>query len=96
MYVGAYRIEIFIPESRSLKAKRSVIQSLKTRLGQLNLSVAEVDGQDLWQRSVLGAAAVSSDPGYLDDLVGKIESVVLRDHRANLLRVGRDVRPVTV
>ena len=68
MFVGTYRIEIFIPASHSLKAKRSVVQSLKSRLGQLNLAVAEVDGQDLWQRASLGVAAVSSDVGWLDEL----------------------------
>ena len=45
MFVGSYRIELFFPESRSLKAKRSVLNRLKSRLSQLNLSVAEVDGQ---------------------------------------------------
>jgi uncharacterized protein YlxP (DUF503 family) len=94
MFVGAYRIELFIPASRSLKSKRSVIQSLKARLSQLNLAVAEVDGQDLWQRSVLGAAAVSADAAYLDDLAARIEAVILREPRASLLRLGRDVRPV--
>ncbi len=93
MFVGVYRIELFLPESRSLKAKRSVLNRLKAHLIQLNLSVAEVEGQDLWQRSVLLAAAVSGDAVYLDDLVNKIESVVLREPRATLLRVGRDVRP---
>ena len=94
MYVGVYRIDLFLPESHSLKAKRSVLNGLKTRLGQMNLSVAEVEGQDLWQRSVLAAAAVSSDVTYLDDLPGKIESLVLRDPRASLLRVEKDVLPV--
>ena len=94
MFVGAYRIELHFPESRSLKAKRSVLNRLKSRLSQLNLSVSEVDGQDLWQRTVLGAAAVSGDPGYLDDLPTKIESIILREPRASLLRLVRDVRPV--
>jgi len=93
MFVGVYRIELHIPASRSLKAKRSVLNALKTRLGKLNLSVAEVDGQDTWQRTTLLAAAVADRPGYLDDLAGTIESVVLREARATLLRIERDVRP---
>ena len=93
MFVGVYRIEIFIPGSHSLKEKRSVLNRLKTHLGELNLAVAEVDGQDLWQRAALGAAAVSNDVTWLDDLPTRIESVVLREPRANLLRVERDVRP---
>ena len=94
MYVGAYRIEFLVPGSQSLKAKRSVVNGLKSRLAQLNLSVAEIEGQELWQRGVLGASAVSADPGYLDDLADRIESVCLREGRAQLLRVEVDVRPV--
>ena len=93
MFVGVYRVEIFIPGAHSLKEKRSVLQSLKAKLGQLGLAVAEVDGQDLWQRASLGVAAVSSDSGWLQDLPARIESVVLREPRANLLRVNGDFRP---
>jgi uncharacterized protein YlxP (DUF503 family) len=96
MFIGAYRIELFFPASRSLKAKRSVLNSLKTRLSHLNLAVAEVDGHDLWQRAVLGAAAVSADAKYLDDLPAKIEAVVRRESRASLLRLERDVRPMAM
>jgi uncharacterized protein YlxP (DUF503 family) len=94
MFVGVYRIEIHLPAAQSLKAKRSVVNGLKARLGQLNLAVAEVDGQDLWQRSTLGAAAVSSDPHYLEDLTERIRAVVDREPRAMLLRIGREVTPV--
>ena len=93
MFVGAYRIELHLPAARSLKAKRSVLNSLKARLAPLNVSVAEVDGQDLWQRSVIGVAAVSSDVAYLDDLAGRIRQVVEREPRALCLRILRDVRP---
>lgn len=93
MFVGVYRIELVVPGSRSLKAKRSVLNGLKTRLGQMNLSVAEVDGQDLWQRSVLLVSSVSTEAGYLDNLAGKIEDLILREPRAELLRVQKDVRP---
>ena len=94
MYVGAYRIELFIPASNNLKAKRSVVQSLKAKLAQLNVAVAEVDGQDLWQRAVLGVAAVSGEVSYLDDLPDRIDAIIRREPRAQLLRIDRDVRPV--
>ncbi len=94
MYIGGYRIELFIPASNSLKAKRSVVQSLKAKLANLNVAVAEVDGQDLWQRAVLGVAAVSGDIGYLDGLPDRIEDVINREPRAQLLRIDRDVRPM--
>jgi len=93
VFVGVYRIELHLPESRSLKAKRSVVNGLKQRLAQLHLSVAEVGEPDLWQSVILGASAVSRDAGYLDELADSIESVCLREHRAQFLRVARDVFP---
>ena len=96
MFVGVYRVELHFPASQSLKAKRSIMNSLKSRLAQLNVAVAEVEGQELWQRAVIGVAAVSADVGYLDNLPTRIESVILREPRATLLRLGREVRPVEV
>ena len=93
MFVGVYKIELHIPASRSLKAKRSVVNSLKAKLGQIPVHVAEVADQDLWQSVVLGASAVSSEPGYLDNLSDRIEQVCLREHRAQLLRVHHHVFP---
>lgn len=47
-----------VPGAHSLKAKRTVVRSVKDRLRRLNVSVAEVDHHDLWQRCHLGVAAV--------------------------------------
>jgi len=60
MIVGICTISIHLPGAHSLKEKRRVLRSLKDRLrSKHNISIAEVDGQDLWQRAVLGLAAVS-------------------------------------
>ncbi|HEV2388909.1 MAG TPA: DUF503 domain-containing protein [Candidatus Acidoferrales bacterium] len=67
MPIGCLTLDIHLPESRSLKDKRHVIQSLKDRLRhRFNVSVAELDHQDLWQRSVVGIVAISSDAAYLE------------------------------
>ena len=69
MVVGVCTIEIHLPFSRSLKDKRRVVKSLKDRLrGRHNISLMEVDGQDLWQRTVLGIAAVSDGRTPLEGL----------------------------
>jgi uncharacterized protein YlxP (DUF503 family) len=47
-----------VPGARSLKEKRAVVRSAKDRLRRLNVSVAEVDHQALWQRCRLEIAAV--------------------------------------
>ncbi len=68
MPVGVLTLEIFIPDARSLKDKRQVLRSLKDRLrGQFNVAVAELDHQDVWQRSVVGVVSISSDHRHLEE-----------------------------
>jgi uncharacterized protein len=70
MIIGVLTIELFIPDSQSLKDKRQVLHSLKDRLhGKFNLSVAEVDGQDLWQKSVLGMACVANEGSHVNQVL---------------------------
>ena len=70
-------MHILIPCSRSLKTKRRAIRSIKDRLrARFNVSVAEVDAQDLWQTSVLGVCAVGTDRAYVEGMFDKILAMV--------------------
>lgn len=70
MVLGVLTIELVISESQSLKDKRQVLHSLKDRLrGKFNVSVAEVDGQDLWQKAVLGIACVANEGGHVNQVL---------------------------
>ena len=60
MYVGVCRLTIGLPGSHSLKDKRRTVRSVSDRLRhRFKISVAEVDGQEAWQRAVIGFSAVS-------------------------------------
>ncbi|MDD5217393.1 MAG: DUF503 domain-containing protein [Candidatus Omnitrophica bacterium] len=62
IHIAALNVELFIPASNSLKTKRMVLRSIKDRLkNQFNVSVAEVDYLDKWQRARLGIVMISSD-----------------------------------
>jgi uncharacterized protein YlxP (DUF503 family) len=91
--VGLCTVELFIPESQSLKDKRRVLLSLKDRLRErFNLSVAEVDGQDLWQKAVLGLACVANEGRHVTqvcdqalNLIRGIPTVEIVQSRVELL-----------
>jgi len=86
MVVGSLRMELHLPASHSLKAKRSVVNHVKERLRtRFNASVAEVDHQDLWQRATLGVAIVSGEAGVLDRVLRDILSMVEREDRLHVL-----------
>ncbi len=74
MHVGVCTIELRLPGNGSLKGKRSVVKSIISRVSrEFNVSIAEVDAQDLWQRAVLGVACVSASADYAH---GQLERVV--------------------
>ncbi|MBI3682927.1 MAG: DUF503 domain-containing protein [Acidobacteria bacterium] len=72
--IGVITLELHIAESHSLKDKRHVVKGLKDRLRtRFNVSVAEIDGHDTWQRSVIAAVTVSRDRPFAEQLLQKVE-----------------------
>jgi uncharacterized protein YlxP (DUF503 family) len=79
--VAVVRLSIYVPHSHSLKEKRAVVRKLVDRIqARFKLHVAEVGGQDTWQRVQLGFAAVGSEQQVVesiaDEVVKSIESSV--------------------
>ncbi|MGN1400404.1 MAG: DUF503 domain-containing protein [Bacillus sp. (in: firmicutes)] len=59
--IGYAEFEAIIYDAQSLKDKRAVLQRILSRLSQkFNVSVAEIDHQDLWQRTKVAIVTVSS------------------------------------
>ncbi len=86
MIIGVCRIELFIPNSGSLKNKRQVIKGLKDKIrNKFNVSVAEVDHQDLWQRCALGLAIVTNDNVFVDKTVNSILGMIDMEYRVEIL-----------
>ena len=72
--IGVLTLDIQIHDSHSLKDKRHVVAGLKDRLrSRFNVSVAEIDGQDTWQRSVVAAVTVSGDHVRAESVLQSVE-----------------------
>lgn len=81
MNVGICKLRIYIPESRSLKDKRRILQSLLTRMKkQFNISIAEIDDQDVWRIATIGISCVSNHTYRVDEVFESIISIILRDY----------------
>ena len=77
MNVGVCKVTLRIPENQSLKGKRRVINSLCQRVrNKFNVSIAEVESNDLWQRAVLGITCVSSSSRHADEILGNVVSYI--------------------
>jgi uncharacterized protein len=65
-------VELHLPDVDSLKGKRHVLKGLKERVrARFEVSVAEVDHLDLWQRATLALACVSRDSRHANEVVSK-------------------------
>jgi uncharacterized protein len=75
--VGLITWELHLVACQSLKDKRAVLKSLKDRLhNQFNVSVAETDHHDLWQRAELTASVVSTDRRHADEVLRHADRLV--------------------
>jgi uncharacterized protein YlxP (DUF503 family) len=73
MPVGLLTLELHIPDAQSLKDKRQVLRSLKDKLRrQFNVAVAELDHQDVWQRSVIGVVTLSNEEKHVNEVLQKV------------------------
>jgi hypothetical protein len=93
MTVALLTLELFLSNSRSLKDKRMVLRRLKDRLGALNVSVAEVAHQDVWQRAGLAVATVASADAAAEqtltaamDLIERLEPGLVTRRQVDYLR----------
>ena len=78
MNVGVCKIRLRLPENLSLKGKRRVLKSITTRVGnKFNVSVAEVDDQELWQLATLGICCVSNNKRYTNEVLSKVVDFVV-------------------
>jgi uncharacterized protein len=99
MVVGVLRLTFHIPHARSLKDKRRVVQKLRDRVrSRFDVSIAEVDAQDLHQRVVFGVSVVSADGSVCDSVLEHVAAAmagagdaVLTDRATELVTIGDDM-----
>jgi uncharacterized protein YlxP (DUF503 family) len=82
MVIGLLTLDLHFPGARSLKDKRQALRSLEARIrNRHNVSLAEVEHQDLWQRSRLAVVGVNTDHAHLESTLQAVakEAASARD-----------------
>lgn len=80
MVIATCIVELELPGVHSLKEKRSIVQSVKTRLPkQFNVAIAEIDDHDVWQSCVLAMVTVGIDSGYVHGLMEKAVAWIVEE-----------------
>jgi uncharacterized protein len=86
MVVGSGFVNLWIPEVRSLKEKRSILTKLiKKTQNEFNISIAEVGDQDVWKRSTIGFSLVGNDRRLIDAKVDHVLSYIEDLHLAEVI-----------
>jgi hypothetical protein len=90
MFVGILRLTLHLPEPGSLKSKRHLLRSAIDRVkARYNVSIAEVGDNDLWQRSLVGVAAVGNDHAFVNETLDKVADFIGSMHGGQILVTDR-------
>lgn len=87
MIVGSCTLELMIYEANSLKEKRHVIKSILGRIkSRFNVSIAEVDLNDVWRSAIIGMSCVSNDSKHAKQMISSVMNFIERDSRVEIIR----------
>lgn len=75
MLIGICKISLYLPNSHSLKDKRTILAGYTNLLRKrYNISIAEIGQKNSWKKSTLGIACVNDNRRLIDRIMEKIIS----------------------
>lgn len=87
------QIRLYAPWVHSLKEKRMIVKSLVSKIkNQFNVSIAEVNDQDVHQSIVLGIACVAANTALADSIMDHVISFLEDNTEAEILEIQREMR----
>jgi uncharacterized protein YlxP (DUF503 family) len=85
MFVGVLTLELLVHEASSLKDKRVVVNSMLDKIrARFNVSAAQIDNHDLWQRATLGIAVISNDKATAHTVLNHVRDLAETDLRCDV------------
>jgi len=95
MFVGIGLLKIMIHQSSSLKEKRQVVKSILGKVhSKFDVSIAEVDDNDKWQKCSLGFAVISNDSGHAHKMLETINEYIENLYLAEVTNFSVEILPV--
>lgn len=83
MVIGIGRVELLMPGNDSLKGKRRILKSIVDRVrSRFNVSVAEIDWQDEWERAMLAMVCVANDSRHVNRVLSGVMNWLESDGHA--------------
>lgn len=92
MFIATAKIKLHLPWVHSLKEKRMVVKSLIAKVrNQFNVSVAEVEEQDIHQIAVLGIAGIAGDTSQADSIIDHVINFIESNTEGEIVNIEREV-----
>ena len=92
MIIGAVTIKIHVNWVHSLKEKRMIVKSLCAKIrNKFNVSVAEVEDQDLHQIIVIGFACVANETSQADRIIDHVISFIEGNTEGQITEIDREL-----
>ena len=86
MLLGICTINLYFPDSHSLKDKRSIIKSIKLRIrNNFNVSVSEINNYDLWKNTTLGIACIGNEKRYLNGVLNEVIKLIEQQNKLQVI-----------
>ena len=92
MITGILKITLYAPWVHSLKEKRMVVKSICGKAAaKFNISIAEVEDQDVHQTITIGAACVTNDVSHCDSILDNVLLFIENNTEAEVIKVEREM-----
>jgi len=78
MVIGVLKIQLYMDGTRSLKEKRHILKRIiqRTKSRYTNVSISEVDSQNLWQSAIIGISIVSNEKPYVNSILDRVSGFI--------------------
>lgn len=92
MVVGIISIKLYAPWVHSLKEKRMVVKSICARVkNKFNVSIAEIEDQDIHQSIIIGVACVTNSNIHADQVLDKVITFIEGNTEAEVISIEREL-----
>ncbi|SDI02189.1 hypothetical protein SAMN04488693_10592 [Arthrobacter subterraneus] len=92
MWVGFVEFDLLLGDVHSLKGKRSLVRPLVAEVRRrFDVSVAEVDSQELHRRATVGVGLVAGDRRHVVEVLDAVERLVAGRPELELLSARRRI-----
>ena len=87
MHAGTCKIELYLPMNQNLNGKRRIVKSLCEQIrSRFNVSVSEIENNELWKIATIGIAIISNKIIVLNQTFDQIFSFIeSSNHDLNII-----------